>query len=137
MDGDARFALTIRAGCPRTLDYRDRGAQFWAVKEFLVKYLVLEERGAAFAQLSALQRIGFQGFPGLGVNMEVAETLRQDASMAVRAYGRRLLPWVKWPTEEDEKKVAAAEMAAESQELIDAWIQRFEPENAVAKPAEP
>lgn len=84
----------------------------------------------------ALQKIGLQGFPGLGANIELAEALRLEATKAVKEYGRSALPWMKWPTKEEEDQASKAHMASEAQELIDAWIQRFEPENAEALRAE-
>ena len=96
-----------------------------------------EESSAEFMKVVALQRIGLQGFPGLGANLELSEALRLDAIHAVKEYGRYSMPWMKWPTKEEDEQAQKTRMAAEAQELIRAWIKRFEPENAGAPRVEP
>jgi hypothetical protein len=126
----------VRAGCPRVLDYSKRRAPFWKLREEITFYLLNEDRAAEFMKVVALQRIGAQGFPGAGANLELADVLRLEATKAVKEYGRSAIPWLSWPTQVEEEQASKANMASEARELIDAWIQRFEPENGEALRAE-
>jgi hypothetical protein len=130
LDRDPYIAILVRVGCPRILDYKERSQPFWNVKEKLAHYLFIEDRKISYVGMAVSQRIGAQGYPASGFSVDVAKQLMKDAHAAVTSYGRLVLPWATWPTDKEIEQHEKAAMAEEAQELIDAWIQRFEPENA-------
>ena len=79
-----------------------------------------------------MQRIGSQGFPAKDTIKEVYAAARDDALEGVQEYGRWILPWVKWQTKEEVAQNDKDRLRSEAQPLIEAWIRRFEPENAEA-----
>ena len=87
--------------------------------------------------LGTLQAIGLQGYPSKDVIAEAHDAMRRAASAAVIEYGRGLMPWVEWPTQEETKKLREGELVNSSKDLIEAWIRHFEPENATAAAGAP
>lgn len=94
--------------------------------------LLTDEYTAEFMKLLALQKIGMQGFPPPGANPETVDYLRGDAIAGVKEFGRSIMPWLPWPTPEQVQKSQEDQLAGGAQELIDAWIRNFDPDNADA-----
>lgn len=95
-------------------------------------YLVERREVAQLLLLKAQQAIGLQGYVGPDVLTEVFDNSRSHANEAILDYSRVAMPWVKWPTEEEAKAMRNNSLRKDSQELIEAWIRYYEPENAGA-----
>jgi hypothetical protein len=132
LDGDRELALLVRLGTPTTINYEGyRQKPFWRIREKLSCYLLERELHEKSCFAHTIRAACSQGFPSKDFNVDLFKEIQTLTQRAVRIYTKAVMPWLEdsdLSSEEDLK----AELLGEAPAMIEAWLERFEPENLQA-----
>jgi hypothetical protein len=106
----------------------------WRLKEELVFQAIERDLQQEFRKMMTLQKIGLQGYPPTEFIHEAYDFSRVEATNELARYGKAIIPWLDWPTEDEMADNSKGRLASESEGLIAAWRAYFEPAMPVVKP---